>query len=60
MPPNTVPPIDPDEMMRYTKTMFEKSTEYVLDQGYEKLVVYIDALNQMDDEGKSLSTWEYL
>ncbi|XP_046565446.1 telomerase protein component 1-like [Haliotis rubra] len=51
MPPNTVPPMDSDEMMRYTGTMFEKSTEYALDQGYEKLIVYIDALNQMDDEG---------
>ena len=45
-------PEDVDEMMRFSRTMFETATEQALKDGKTNFVVIIDALNQMDDEGK--------
>ena len=45
-------PEDVDEMIRFSHTMLKTATEKALKEGYKKFIVIIDALNQMDDEGK--------
>ncbi|KAL3832682.1 hypothetical protein ACJMK2_024304 [Sinanodonta woodiana] len=51
MPVEEKMPVDIEEMKRFSQTMFQKATESILAEGYEKFVIVIDALNQMDDDG---------
>lgn len=44
-------PLDTDEMARFMPTLFAVATNHAKNQGFQKLVVFIDALNQLDDEG---------
>ena len=53
MPKGTKIPEDVAEMMRFSRTMFETATEQALKDGKTNFIVIIDALNQMDDEGKN-------
>ncbi|XP_041366905.1 TPR repeat-containing protein DDB_G0287407-like [Gigantopelta aegis] len=58
MPSGSVIPIDQDEMMHFVPTMLKRSAEHAKQQGYERLILYIDALNQMDNEGNAHQlTW---
>ena len=45
-------PVDADDMMRFTPTMFGEAAREAQSSGFSKLVVFIDALNQMDDVGR--------
>ena len=45
-------PLDPDDMMRFTPTMFQEASKEAKRAGATKLVIFIDALNQMDDTGQ--------
>ncbi|KAK7494275.1 hypothetical protein BaRGS_00014557 [Batillaria attramentaria] len=46
-------PLDADEMSRFTPAMFEQAVLKAKEDGFPKLVIFIDALNQLDDEGNS-------
>ncbi|XP_055957078.1 TPR repeat-containing protein DDB_G0287407 isoform X2 [Patella vulgata] len=58
MPEDDNMPPDLDSMLRYAQTMFQKAGELAKQEGYERLVIYFDALNQMDEDGEtSRLTW---
>jgi hypothetical protein len=44
-------PLDEDDMVRFTPTMFKESAGETIKKGFKKLVLFIDALNQLDDSG---------
>ncbi|ESO87193.1 hypothetical protein LOTGIDRAFT_229331 [Lottia gigantea] len=46
-------PADLENMLRYAPTMFQKAAEQAVSEGYSRLVVYFDALNQMEEDGHS-------
>ncbi|XP_064618016.1 nephrocystin-3-like [Liolophura sinensis] len=48
-------PSELDEMVRSVQTMFVQASELAALEGYDRLVVLFDALNQMDDEGDAQS-----
>ncbi|KAL8585818.1 hypothetical protein ACOMHN_065168 [Nucella lapillus] len=51
-------PLDSDDMARFAPTMFEEATAETLRLGFKRLVVFLDALNQLDDKGKAHKlTW---
>lgn len=52
MPEGTKMPDDLQEMKRYAHTMFKYAAQVAKKEGYQKIVVFLDALNQMDDDGK--------
>ncbi|CAG2228476.1 unnamed protein product [Mytilus edulis] len=51
MPEGTKMPDDLQEMKRYAHTMFKYAAQVAKKEGYQKIVVFLDALNQMDDDG---------
>ncbi|CAC5362199.1 unnamed protein product [Mytilus coruscus] len=51
MPEGTKMPEDLQEMKRYAHTMFKYAAQVAKKEGYKKIVVFLDALNQMDDDG---------
>ncbi|ESO84587.1 hypothetical protein LOTGIDRAFT_132036, partial [Lottia gigantea] len=53
MPSEDNIPKDVEEMIRFAPTMFQTSTKTTLSKHYKKLVVFIDALNQMEEEANS-------
>lgn len=55
MPTGTKMPEDLVEMKRYALTMFEYAAKVAVKEGYDNIVVFLDALNQMDDDGILLS-----
>ncbi|XP_076439571.1 TPR repeat-containing protein DDB_G0287407-like [Babylonia areolata] len=46
-------PVDSDDMARFAPTMFQEAAAEARRAGFKKLVVFIDALNQLDDTGKA-------
>ncbi|KAL5009468.1 hypothetical protein ScPMuIL_011773 [Solemya velum] len=44
-----------EDMIRFTPTMIQKAWEFAKDDGFKKIVILIDALNQMDDESDAHS-----
>ncbi|XP_050419113.1 TPR repeat-containing protein DDB_G0287407 [Patella vulgata] len=53
MPSEDNMPQDVEEMLRFAPTMFKTATKAAQSSGFKKLVVFIDALNQMEEEGNS-------
>lgn len=54
MPAGTKMPEDLSEMKRYAKTMFDYAAKIALKENFQKIVIFLDALNQMDDDGNKL------
>lgn len=48
-------PEDLSEMKRYAKTMFDYAAKIALKENFQKIVIFLDALNQMDDDGNMLN-----
>ncbi|PVD30644.1 hypothetical protein C0Q70_09917 [Pomacea canaliculata] len=46
-------PLDVDELIRFVPTMLQQAVKQARTQGCELLVLFIDALNQIDDDGSS-------
>jgi len=55
MPAGTKMPEDLSEMKRYAKTMFDYAAKIALKENFQKMVIFLDALNQMDDDGNKLN-----
>lgn len=51
MPAGTKMPEDLSEMKRYAKTMFDYAAKIAMKESFQKIVIFLDALNQMDDDG---------
>jgi len=58
MPAGTKMPEDLSEMKRYAKTMFDYAAKIALKENFQKIVIFLDALNQMDDDGNKLNLFE--
>jgi hypothetical protein len=54
MPAGTKMPEDLSEMKRYAKTMFDYAAKIALKENFQKIVIFLDALNQMDEDGNML------
>ena len=54
MPAGTKMPEDLSEMKRYARTMFDYAAKIALKENFQKIVIFLDALNQMDDDGNKL------
>ena len=44
-------PTDPDDLRRSLGTLFRRASERCAQMRKKRIVVYLDAVNQMDDEG---------
>ena len=54
LPKQEVVPEDPDELRRSVEVILKRASETASSEGMERVVIFFDALNQMDDEGKGV------
>ena len=49
--PGENPPTDVTELKRSMETVLDKASQLATEKGLARVIILIDALNQMDDEG---------